>query len=139
MKEKLNVEQINKECEISSVGYWLRKFNILQRSKSEICHISKANHCNLSKVAIEWISGELLGDGYLYSQSPQSANFLYGSKYLEYINYISNILKSFGVERVGKINKTIYRDLKCCVYRYASRQYEELLSVRKKWYPEGKK
>ncbi|KKK40214.1 hypothetical protein LCGC14_3132230, partial [marine sediment metagenome] len=34
---------------------------------------------------IQWLNGELLGDGCLVSYSIYSSNFVYGSKYLEYI------------------------------------------------------
>jgi hypothetical protein len=102
-------------------------------------HLRQANHCNLSQKAIEWINGELLGDGCLFSESPYSAKFLYTSKYLEYIQYVVDTLKSFGIEQVGKINKCCDKRLGSYTYQYASRAYPELLLIRKQWYPEGKK
>ena len=76
-----------------------------KRNMSEAFHSARGNHCKLSQEAIEWISGELLGDGCLQSQSKYSALFSYTSKYWEYINYVADTLKSFGIEQIGKIYK----------------------------------
>ena len=102
-------------------------------------------HCNLSQEAEEWLNGELLGDGCLQSPNAstyfisRSARFKYGSKYLEYCQYVSDTLKSFGIEQVGKINERYNKDFNCYSYNYSSRCYVELLPIRKRWYPEGKK
>ena len=93
------------------------------------------NHCNLSFKAVEWIDGELLGDGCVYSRSTHSANFVYKSKHLEYIEYVSKTLSSFGILQTGKINKM--RGVNA--YAYTSLYYPELLPIRMHWYPEGKK
>ena len=104
-------------------------------------HIRKANHCNLSQEAIEWINGELLGDGCLFAESIYSARVCYTSKYEEYINYVSNILKSFGIEQSGERRKYHHtdRDMDCYYYNYQSRAYTELYPIYKQWYPERKK
>jgi len=99
----------------------------------------RRNHCDLSQEAIEWINGELLGDGYLHKISRHSALFQYGSQYLEYIEYVRDTLKSFGIEQAGKINEHKHKKFKTINYQYASLAYPELLPIRKKWYPEGKK
>jgi len=139
IREKLSTGQIGKLCEIDAltVGYWLKKYNIPIRSTSESTHLGNANHCNLSQEAIEWINGELLGDGCLNSSSIYSARFQYTSKYLEYINYISNTLDSFGIKQAGKINKYYHKKMNCYTYRYSSLCYEELLPIYKHWYPKG--
>ena len=136
VNEKLTSNQISKMCDIKEVAIcnWLRKFNIPIRSRSEASHLSKVNHCNLSQETIEWINGELLGDGSLQSFSKYSAKFTYGSKYKEYIEYVSNTLNYFGIEQVGKIYKRKDNN-----YSYASRAYPELLPIYKKWYPKGRK
>lgn len=143
LEEKLTIRQIGKEVNRNNITifYHLQKFNIPIRSK----HEAQANHCKLSKEAIEWLNGELLGDGCLLSYSPYSAKFAYSSKYLEYIQYVSDTLQSFGIKQSGKIRKTnvglndsrINGD--CYIYCYNSPRYVELLPVRKKWYPNGKK
>lgn len=140
INKKLSTEQIGKLCGVShvTVGRWLKKFDIPIRSLGESFHLAKANYCSLSKEAIEWINGELLGDGCIISQSPYSAYFMYTSKHREYIRYVSNILKSFGIKRAGKIRK-YHRYSSRYNYHYSSLCYEELLPIRKQWYPKGKK
>ena len=98
----------------------------------------KHNHCNLSQEAIEWINGELLGDGSLNSRNPCSARFMYASKYLEYIQYVENTLKSFGI-RGGRTRKHVNKKRKNTSYRYASLRYSELYSIWRRWYPRIKK
>lgn len=89
--------------------------------------------------AIEWINGELLGDGCLRSRHSCSACFSYASKYSEYIQYVSDKLESFGIERVGKIRKYYHKKYNCPNYCYCSRDYKKLISIFQQWYPEGKK
>lgn len=137
----MSANQIAKLCGVSqaTIWYWIKKFNILARSRGEGLHIRRANHCDLSKRAIEWINGELLGDGSLCSHSPYSAKFAYASKYHEYAKYISDTLKSFGIEQAGKIIKQYHSERDYFSYHYYSLRYVELLSICKHWYPEGKK
>ena len=100
--------------------------------------MSRRNNCNLSIEATHWIDGELLGDGCLHKISPRSAIFVYASKYQEYIEYVRDTLKSFGIEQAGKINR-YYSKWDCYTYHYSSCAYPELLTIHKEWYPEGKK
>lgn len=139
--KKLSAYQIAKICEVTSetIRIWLKRFDISRRSISEATHLSEANHCNLVQKAVDWIYGELLGDGCLQSHSPFSANFQYGSKHLEYIKYVSKTLQSFGIEQSGKIREKYDKKWNSYAYQYASLSYVELLPIRKQWYPEGKK
>lgn len=135
-------------CEVNNttIGRWLKRFNISRYSRAEAAHLGGTNHhCNLSQKAIDWISGELLGDGSIQSTSSYSAYFVYSSKYLEYIKYIKDTLESFGIKG-GKIRKryhtkekTLFAKQDYHSYFYRSYCYIELLPLRKKWYPEGKK
>lgn len=139
--KKMTIKQIAKiyDCDYRNIRYWLKKYKIPIRSKSEANHLREANHCELSKEAKQWIDGELLGDGCLLSYSKYSAKFHYGSKYFEYIQYISDILNSFGIKQSGKIKKYYHKKLDCYSYHYDSLSYVELLSIKKRWYSEGKK
>lgn len=138
--KKLSIIQMGKIAEVDykTIWNWLHRFNILI-SRGEKIHLAKANHCQLSQEAREWIDGELLGDGCLQSQSLHSARFQHSSKYLEYIQYVSNILNSFGIEQAGQTRKQYYKNWDCYNYHYKSRSYAELLPIRKRWYPKGKK
>jgi len=122
-----------------TIWYWLKKLKILIRSRGEGCHLTQGNHCILSQEAKEWLDGELLGDGCIISRHKYSAYFAYGSQYLEYAQYVSDILKSFGIKQSGKIRKQYQKKGNSHGYSYVSRDYEELLPIRKRWYPEGKK
>lgn len=129
-----------------------RRTEETKRKMGKISHLRQANHCDLSNKAIEWISGELMGDGCLYSKNKYSAYFEYTSKHFEYINYVSDTLKSFGIEQAGKIYKNwkgktfkngrwVDRPITLFPksFNYKSRCYPELKSIRDRWYPNGKK
>ena len=136
INEKIPIRQISKLCGVNkgTIHWYLDKFEIKKRTSGESYHWTHTNHTNLTKESIDWIQGELLGDGCLYSYNKYSATFRYGSKHLEYINYISKRLEAFGIERTGKIRKN-----KEDIYHYASLCYKELKPLREKWYPTGKK
>ena len=141
INEKLPTTKIGKMCGVSNgaIRYFCIKYNIPIRSKCERHHLAQINHSNLSPIPIEWINGELLGDGCLHSYSKYSAIFVYGSKHLEYIEYIRDTLKSYGIEQMGKIYKQIDKKQGNVSYHYSSRSYPELLTIYKHWYPKGKK
>ena len=140
-KENLTIIQIGKFYNVTktTIRYWMIKLDIPRHTNSEATHLSEANHCNLPLNLIEWLNGELLGDGNLNSRTSYSACFQYSSKYKEYIQYVSDILDSFRIEQVGKINKIYHKRLDCYSYHYGSRRYVELLSIYQKWYPNNKK
>lgn len=141
LKENLSTYKIAKICNVHhmTISRWLNRYNIPIYSRGEATHLATSNHCKLSKKAINWINGELLGDGSLNKLSSYSARFTYTSKYLEYIKYVSTILESFGIKQVGRINKYYHRKLDCYTYSYASHSYVDLLHLYKKWYPGDKK
>jgi len=140
-EEILSIFRIAKLCKVANetIYKWMKKHNISRRSLSEAIHLGKANHCRLSQKAINFISGEMLGDGNLQSLSPYSARFMYSSKYLEYIQYISDTLESFGIKRSGRIKRRINKDKGNYTYTYNSLCYVELLLIYKKWYQKDKK
>ena len=140
VNEKLSQEWISKLCNVTqnAIWKWLRKHNIQSRSLSEANHLRQVNHCSLSKKAIEWINGELLGDGNLEKPSSYSVRFRYTSKYSEYIQYIMGIFNSFGMEQT-KMNKYYHKKYDCYSYRYNSLSYPELLPMYEQWYPNGRK
>lgn len=139
INKALSVPGIANLCGVSptTIRNWLIKFNISIRSRSETNHLASTNHCKLSKNAIEWINGELLGDGHICSKYKNSAKIQYSSKHLEYINYVSEILNYFGIEKAGKIQTIQHYGND--YYKYDSRAYVELLPIHKHWYPNGKK
>lgn len=141
LNEKLSTIQISNlcSCNNTTIWRWLKKLNIPIRSWGDAGYLARGNHCNLFDMAKQWIDGELLGDGCLFSQSKYSACFQYSSKHREYIQYISDTLKSFGIKQSGKIRKYKDKRWNCSTYPYKSLSYAELLPIRRRWYPEGKK
>jgi len=139
--EKLTIARIGELCDLSYtvIWKWLNRLKIPIRSRGEAQHLSRGNNCNLSIEAIHWLYGELLGDGCLEACSPYSARVHYASKYKEYAQYVSDKLKFFGIKRSGKIYKQYIKKDNCYIYSYNSLSYAELLTIRKKWYPDGKK
>jgi hypothetical protein len=139
-KEKLSTRDMGKMANVgqTTIRKWLHRQEISVRTCGEGTHIKKVNHFIVNKKFEDWISGELLGDGCLFSSSGYSAYILYASKYLEYIDYISGTLEAFGIKQAGHIykRKTTYGSLG---YHYHSRMYEELKPFHTKWYPHGKK
>jgi len=104
--------------------------------------MSKKNYIDLSTEAMEFLNGELLGDGCLnglkYNNKITSARFTYGSKYKKYIYWLRNELDDIGIIQSGKIGEYIGQ----CnnkKFLYSSKSYVELSEVYKKWYPNGKK
>lgn len=140
---KISDPKIAKLCKVSqpTIGQWRKKFGIASIDHGELVHLATGNHCTLSKESIEWINGELLGDGCIQSFSNYSGQFFYGSSKEEYIEYVSNTLKSFGIEMMGRIYRTWINHAwtKNYSYFYESKSYAELLPIRKQWYPNGKK
>jgi len=136
-EKELSPRQIAKlcNCNKSIIWYWLRKFNIQIRSRNDAQHLVRGSHCNLTIEARQWIDGELLGDGCLRPYSKYSAHFSYTSKHLEYINYISDTLESFGIRQAGLIHKRKDKKWNNYSYHYDSLCYEELLSIYNRWYP----
>jgi len=144
VNQKLSSYQISKLCNLSprNIYQWLLKFNIPMRSMNEARHLGQQNHCNLTDKARQFIDGELLGDGCLQSNNSYSAYFEYGSKYIEYANFIADILKSYRIELNGKgiyYRKQIRNGKECEMFVLNSRCYPELLPIKKRWYPKGKK
>lgn len=154
--KELSKSQIAKLCNIgnTTILNWMRKYNIPRRSvieayntkdirerRSKAMHLAQANHCNLSPEAINFINGELLGDGCLQSFSKYSASFGYTFKYQEYAQYIKNSLQSYGI-KCGKISKYYNKDKRCndsISYRFYSYRYVELLPFYNRWYINKKK
>ena len=95
------------------------------------------NSVTLYPHILDWLCGELLGDGCLYSHHALSAKFKYTSKYIEYTWYVSRTLHSFGIVQAGKI----YRNSNGfgTTYMYQSLSYLELRMLYDAWYPNGKK
>jgi len=86
-----------------------------------------------------FLRGEILGDGCVKMPGNRSALYSHGSKYKEYLIWLSGQYDEWGIEQSGRINR--YKDKKtgAIYYGYKSRSYPELVPIYKRWYPDGKK
>ncbi len=126
-----------------TVHWFMQKYNIPARSRSEAVGLAQRNFCDLTQDAKDFIYGELLGDMHMRSQGGKSAHIQYASKYRDYVEWLSATLKGYGVEQVGKIRayKHSYND-KCPIreyYYYSSLTYYDLYAILRMFYPNGKK
>lgn len=135
--------EVARNCRVTdgTIHYWLKKFSILLRSRSEAEHLARANHVFLSGTAIEFLNGTLLGDGYLESRK-WSASIQQTSKYKSYLEWFSRELTRYGIEQAGNIRRgpERFRNRKtgkwhsCDWYFYNSKSYVELKALHTKWY-----
>lgn len=138
--EKKSSNQIARECCVDGVTIrnWLRKFSIPVRGRAEAASLRQSNHVVLTAKALEFLIGELLGDGHLESFNLFSAGFMRGSSYESFIEWISRQLASFGIEQVGRIYRQISRfpgrGKDCIGFHYSSKKYVELKPLHSKWY-----
>lgn len=137
-----SLRQIAAEAGIDhhSLRYWFDKHGIKRRSSGWGQHVSRGNHLELDGEAEDFLCGELLGDGGVYSVSPYSAYWQQGSKHREYVEWLSDKLAFWGIEQQSL---QVYRGNSgghnFVVYIYASMAYDCLLGLRTRFYPDGRK
>jgi len=100
----------------------------------------------ISDITVEFIEGELLGDGCIMpisnSKETKMAYYCHSSKYYEYVDWLDYIFSSEGLVRSGEIlrDEVEFNESHSVVYRYSTIACIELMGLRKKWYDEnGKK
>jgi len=117
----------------TTIYRWLRRHHIPSRPRGTL-----QKHVNLSPQAIEFLEGELLGDGCLVPTSRgHSVCYAHSSKYLEYIAWLSKTLAGFGMEQSGKVRCRNRHNSIC--YDYQTRSYLEMRALYERWYPDGHK
>lgn len=126
-------------CTGVTIWTWLHKLNIPTRSCGEATFLAERNHLNMTPELQEFIEGELLGDGSIVMKGQRSASYNHGSKYEGYLIWISGKLTNWGIEQAGRINKYTSKQNGGITYHYVSKSYPELVPVRQRWYPNGKK
>ena len=136
--QKLSTQQIATLFGVSRsvIRRRLRQFKISTRSIDEATHYARANHVELSSEAISFLTGELLGDGYLGSTSKFSAGFVGASKYRKYLEWLSKTFQDFGIQQAGRIVGGYSPKI---AFHYYSLLYAEFKSIYDRFYPEGKK
>jgi len=127
------------DCGHTAIWKWLHKFNIPIRARGEATFLAKRNYLDLSDKLSNLLEGELLGDGCITMNGSRSALYQHGSKYEEYLIWLSGIFADLGLGQVGKICKYWNEEYETFGYHYQSRSYPELVPIRQRWYPNGEK
>jgi len=133
--KKLSNREISRLFNVtpSAVKNKLNRYNIKLRSLSEGQNLI-ANHIHLSKEAVIYLDGLLLGDGSLiFSTNKKSVSYKHSDKRKEYLVYLRTKLLSFKIESLQ-----IYKDNRG-YFHLQTRSYRELVILRKRWYPNNKK
>jgi len=133
LQKKLSTRQMGKiaDCHNETVRRWLIKFRIDRRPATNI------NYVGITPLLGEFLDGHLLGDMSILQERTQSAFISFNYKYREYSEWVASLLFDFGVERRGQIKG--YRNDFGVSWLYHSRYYRDLVDLRRRWYPEGKK
>ena len=109
------------------------------RSRSASIFLAERNFLTISPELLEILEGELLGDGSVVMNGNYSARYSHSSKYEEYLIWLSDQLAGLGIEQVGKIYRYKSKGNDGVYYFYGSKSYPELITIRERWYPRGKK
>ncbi len=123
-------------CGRSLVYQRLAQIGVPSRDKSSSSVLRRGNHVCLSAELLEILDGELLGDGCLQSVSAHSARYEHTSKHRSYLDWLNDQFVLFGF-RAAKVDAM--KNKVAPYYRYRTRHYIELLQVKERWYPDGRK
>jgi len=142
--EKANTYQLAHEmgCSVHAIRNALERYGIPMRSKGEAIHLARGKHVPLSPRLLDILEGELLGDGCISSHTPQSAFYQHSSRFRSYLLWLRAKLQALELNG-GKIHRRAYglsqSGSPIIDWHWSSWHYEELLSLRSKWYPKGRK
>jgi len=90
-----------------------------------------ANHLEMTLALQSLFDGLLLGDGCMFPHNGKSACYSHADKHREYIDWLRCELAQHGIECKLQEHQGYTRLQSLC--------YRELFSVRKRWYPQGKR
>lgn len=138
--------KIARECgrAPSHVLYWLKKFEIQLRSKSVAHQLARSNHVSLSGEALEFLNGEILGDGHL-TFNKFSSSYRHKTKHKSYLEWLSKKLENYGVNQSGRIVRRERvsfckgKKFDYTSFNYCSLYYVELKALHSRWYREATK
>lgn len=114
-------------------------YDIVKYKEDDMKNIDRS--IPLSPLLIEFIEGELLGDGSICKPNDKSrmARYSHGSKYYEYLCWLDRIFSSEGLVRSGEIREYVHKENNGKYYSYVTIQCIELADLYNKWYKNGKK
>jgi len=116
----------------TTIYNWLRKFDIPVQQRGK-----RPNHVELTDELCEFLDGLLLGDGNIHPRHAGAA-YQHRDKHIEYLEWLNNRLKEFGLERSGNIYE--YEQRGRPDGHYKTKDYIELSEFYQRWYDdEGNK
>ncbi len=139
LRESTYVMAREANCSYVTIWKWLHRFDIPTRTRSEATFLAKRNYLTISRELLDLLEGELLGDGCVVMTGSRSAVYAHTSKYEEYLIWLSKTFAGLGLEQVGKIGKHWSEEYETFGYKYASKSYPELVSLRHRFYLDRKK
>jgi len=138
----LTQDEIAKLCDTNFgvIASWMRRLDVRRRTITESA-ATRANHVEMTNYFENFLSGLLMGDGYMDSRSNITAFYSHADKHKHYIKCLRKEFDLFGVERTGKIRErdTIVFGCPSRAYDFYTKSYVEFLPLYKKWYVNRKK
>lgn len=130
VEEGLFGTEIAEVCGVHSttIYNWLRKFDIPVQQRGK-----RPNHVELTDELCEFLDGLLLGDGNIHPRHAGAA-YQHRDSNIEYLEWLSDKLREFGLERSGKIYE--YEQRGCPDGHYKTKDYIELTEFYQRWYGE---
>ncbi len=141
-KEEMTIRDIAEMFGVcnSTILYQMVKNGVNRRNKNvRINESSNTNHLNLSDRKVEFIEGNLLGDGSIFKHGNICARYAHSEKNKKFLEWLSRKLDNFGIEQVGSLRKNDSELVEGVTYQYWSRSYVELTELRERWYSSGMK
>ena len=141
LKRKKSIKEIAKELGIyrGTVARYLKKFKIRTRTTKEQMEISyPPKEFKLTQEALSFLDGLLLGDGSIPQNKYNARSYTQVCKYREYLEYVKERLKKFGIE-VSPIRGRWINDIRCKKggykeYFLQTKRYKTFDKLRKRWY-----
>ncbi|MHA2331474.1 MAG: hypothetical protein ACXAEU_05560 [Candidatus Hodarchaeales archaeon] len=127
-------------CSNNAVFVALKRHGITRRTPKESLHLTLKKNIPLIGELKQFLTGSLLGDGFL-SNYAISSSYTLDSKYREYAMHIRSFFRSSGYGtriRYVKVKHPTKNKL-LPAYRLYVEATSQLLEYRKKWYPDGTK
>ena len=113
-------------CHFDVISRACKKYDISIRTESERFKV-RVKHAKLSDEEKQILDGIMLADGHI-EKGKIAARMTYGSKFLQTLEDIKDVLPSLEFSNLWQSEKTY-------CWHFKSRFYSELLTERKRWYP----
>lgn len=125
-----------------TIRKWILRYGFELRDPDESYHLSHRNQLEITPYLHNMLEGELLGDGSIIRSSKWTAHYSHASKHKGYVSWLSAEFASQGMGQSGVIREALCNEgtrHASVVYQYQSLNYPELLEMRRRFYPYGKK